>query len=166
MTYRRHPLAALAVAAAFQPACSFVFIERAPTKHKQMRAFDCTSSVTTPVLDTIWAGLNGIGAAVALSQSDRDYAGRTPDRGTTIGVGLAWLAVSGASAIYGFTQTRACRSAKDDLYTRLSEQRLPEPGPGIAIPASAITGACQKDTDCKGTRICEANVCVDPKPPQ
>ena len=99
MTHRRYPLAALAAAAAVQTACSFVFIERAPTKHKQMQAFDCTSSVVAPVLDTIWAGLNGLGAAVALGQSDRDYAGRTPDRGTTIGVGLAWLAVSGASAI-------------------------------------------------------------------
>ncbi len=166
MTHRRYPLAALAAAAAFQTACSFVFIERAPTKHKQMQAFDCTSSVVAPVLDTIWAGLNGLGAAVALGQSDRDYAGRTPDRGTTIGVGLAWLAVSGASAIYGFTQTQTCRRAKEDLYTRLSQQAPPESGPGIAIPASAVTSACQKDTDCKGARICEAGACVDPKPPQ
>ncbi len=132
-----------------------------------MPAFDCTSSVAAPVLDTIWASLNGIGAAVALGRSDQDYAGRSPDRGTTIGVGLAWLAVSGASAIYGFKHTQTCRAAKEDLYTRLSQQQpLAPPGPGIAIPVSSVAGTCQKDTDCKGTRICEGGACVDPKPPQ
>jgi hypothetical protein len=36
-----------------------------------------------------------------------------------------------------------------------------------AAPATppGPTAGCGKDTDCKGDRICEAGVCVDPRPP-
>ena len=35
---------------------------------------------------------------------------------------------------------------------------------GFLASTSAHAGGCEKDTDCKGDRICEASVCVDPSP--
>ena len=35
---------------------------------------------------------------------------------------------------------------------------------GFFTASSAHAGGCEKDTDCKGDRICEASVCVDSAP--
>ena len=35
---------------------------------------------------------------------------------------------------------------------------------GFFAASPAHAGGCEKDTDCKGDRICEASVCVDPAP--
>ena len=35
---------------------------------------------------------------------------------------------------------------------------------GFFTASPAHAGGCEKDTDCKGDRICEASVCVDPAP--
>ncbi|HEY6173888.1 MAG TPA: hypothetical protein VIX73_05555, partial [Kofleriaceae bacterium] len=41
----------------------------------------------------------------------------------------------------------------------------------VAVAAVGCSGAqprtvgCSKDTDCKDPRVCEHNVCVDPRPP-
>lgn len=64
------------------------------------------------MLDAIWAGLDGLGAASAGSDS------MNPQQGQIVAVGLAWLAVSGISAIYGFTKVSECNKAK-----RLRDER-------------------------------------------
>jgi hypothetical protein len=45
--------------------CSFLFVKGPPAHHAQLQSFDCSESNALPVLDVIWAGLNGIGAASA-----------------------------------------------------------------------------------------------------
>jgi hypothetical protein len=35
---------------------------------------------------------------------------------------------------------------------------------GSFTPRAAVAGGCEKDTDCKGDRICEASACVNPAP--
>jgi len=89
-----------------------------------MAVFDCSDSNAWPVIDAIWAGLNGIGAASAAGDD------KTQNRGQIIGVGLAWLAVSGISAIYGFSKVSQCKDAKQQR----DEQHL---GGGAATPPPA-----------------------------
>jgi hypothetical protein len=99
--------------------CSFIFSEGPPPSHERLPYFDCSTSYAPPVLDTIWAGLNGLGAAVAAGQSDAEWKqNNSSDRGTVVGVGLVWLAVSGASAIYGYNKVAACHEAKEKLMLR------------------------------------------------
>lgn len=94
--------------------CSFLFVNGPPAHHEQMRYFDCSSSNVIPVLDVIWAGLNGLGAANAFSKDEDEM----ENRNTVIAVGFMWLAVSGASAIYGFTTVADCKGAKEKLMLR------------------------------------------------
>jgi len=64
--------------------------------------------------------------------------GKSVDRPTTIGVGLAWLVLSGASAIYGYHHTAECRAAKDELSVRLSRLVPPRSDgvPTAALPSN------------------------------
>jgi hypothetical protein len=105
--------AALCAALSLQPACSFMLVKGPPDNHPDLQTFECTDSYTWPVLDTIWAGLNGIGAASALG--DRE----NPDRDQIVGVGMSWLVLSGIAAIYGFSKASTCSDAK-----RLRDARL------------------------------------------
>jgi hypothetical protein len=111
--------------------CSFIFTEGPPPNHERLPYFDCSSSAAAPVVDTIWAGLNGLGALVAAGQSDEQWKqnNNATERSTVIGVGLVWLAVSGASAIYGYQKVGACRDAKAQLLMRQSRQIGPEAWP-------------------------------------
>ena len=84
-----------------------------------MQSFDCTG-YTLPVFDTIWAGLNGLGVAIAASSSDADwqkqYGGGS--RSTTIVSGLLWIGISGASAAYGYSKAEACTNARSEMENR------------------------------------------------
>ena len=99
-------------------------------------------------------------------------------------VGFGWLALSTASAIYGFSQTSNCRAGKEELSARLNRlpppQSWPPPGaqpvtppasspaktgtPPVAVPINpASFEGCGKDMDCKGARVCNSNhQCVAP----
>jgi hypothetical protein len=80
--------------------CSFIFSEGPPANHQRLPYFDCSTSYAPPVLDTIWAGLQGLNAVGAAATSEQDW-NADISRGAVIAVGLVWLAVSGTSAIYG-----------------------------------------------------------------
>jgi hypothetical protein len=124
--------------------CSFIFSDGPPANHRQLPYFDCSTSYAPPVLDTIWAGLNGLGALTALASSSEEWEQRqTSDRSTVIVVGLSWLALSGASAMYGYNKVGECKPAKEQLMLRMSRQQIapawpPPPGypPGYPPPAS------------------------------
>jgi hypothetical protein len=100
-------------------ACSFIGSYGPPPDYQRVQSFDCTG-YTLPVLDTIWAGLNGFGAISAAASTDDEWNSRTSiaSRSTTIAVGLVWLALSGASAAYGYSTARECTKAKDDVADR------------------------------------------------
>jgi hypothetical protein len=120
--------------------CSFLFVNGPPDNHKAMPYFDCTSSVAAPVLDTVWAGLNGLGAASAASASDAQWKaqGQSNERGTVAVVGLVWLMISGASAIRGYQLTSDCREAKGQLAARLTQPRPSRPGIPLAPGAPPV----------------------------
>ena len=84
---------ALFLAAVATSGCSAIFTKGPPLDHAYNSRFDCSTSYAPPILDTIWAGLNGAGAAIAMSKSDAEWERtQTNDRAATIAVGLTWLA--------------------------------------------------------------------------
>ena len=154
-------IAALALAGLAASGCSFAFVHGPPPHHEQSPSFDCTSYVVAPVLDAVWAGLNGFGAINAAATDQATWDARTStSRGGVIAVGLGWLVLSGASAIYGFKTTADCRAALADL--ELRTKRGAPPPPASFVPAPAMEG-CARDTDCKGDRVCVQRECVAPK---
>jgi hypothetical protein len=114
----------IVLTAAPSAGCSFLFVNGPPTGHEQLPYFSCTQSNTMPVLDAIWAGLNGLGAAVALSADESTL----QDRNQTVAVGAAWLVVSGLSARTGFRRTNQCRAATMQLVQRQARR---DTTPGI-----------------------------------
>jgi hypothetical protein len=124
------------VALLFHSGCSFLFVKGPPEQHAQMWTFDCSESNAFPILDTIWAGLNGLGAITAAGDST------TPNQTQVIAVGTSWLVVSGISAIYGFSKVSACNEARRQREERYQKalggpSAVPAPGPGPALPAGA-----------------------------
>jgi hypothetical protein len=115
---------AVTFALVLQSGCSFMFVKGPPANHAEVAVFDCSDSNGWPAVDAVWAALNGIGA---ISASNDDM---NPQQGQIVAVGLAWLAVSGISAIYGFSKVSDCSKAK-----RLRDERYF--GSGVAGPAPA-----------------------------
>ena len=72
------------------------------------------------MIDTIWAGLNGLGALVAAGTSQAEWNSKPEfgSRSVTIASGLVWLGLSGASAIYGYSNAQKCSEAKDERMNR------------------------------------------------
>lgn len=106
-------LTAAAAFASSTSGCSWIFTEGPPSNHAMLPYFDCSTSYAPPVLDTIWGGLNLLGAVNAAGQDD-DY----ENREAIMATGLIWAAVSGASAVYGYSKVGQCHSAKEQLMVR------------------------------------------------
>ena len=112
--------------------CSFLF-SKGPKSDSDYGTHpgDC-SGYALPVLDTVWAGLNGIGAMTAASTSQVEWDSKKEyaSRSTTIAVGLLWLGIYGASAIYGYSNASKCSEAMADTEDRPRYLPLPRrPGP-------------------------------------
>jgi hypothetical protein len=144
----------MACALLLHSGCSFLFVHGPPADHARVTTFECSESNAWPVVDVIWAGLNGLGAASAAGDD------KNPQQGQIVGVGIAWLVVSGISAIYGFGKVSTCKDAKrarDERYLgrgvvpieapsaagasprgpAAAPALAPTPSPGAATPATA-----------------------------
>ena len=131
--------------------CSFLFVTEAPPNHQRLPYFDCTSSRTSPVIDTVLAGVYGaaaVGGLIASTQAG-SQTGAGDSSSSGLAVTLLPLAFAGglaASAISGYSQTAKCREAKTELMERLMlrSPALPagepldpwlNPGPAVGGPA-------------------------------
>lgn len=155
-------LIAACLLSCFATGCSWLFVDKAPPNHAQLRYFDCTSSKIAPVLDTVEAV--GGSLAAGIIASDSSY-GSDKAAGVAVEIGLA--AVFAASAIYGYTATSDCRDAKDALAARIKRGAI-ESAPEsyrLGPPSGPPLGGCTYDTQCKGNRICRAGQCVSPDEP-
>lgn len=127
-----------------------------PADYRQLQSFDCTG-YTLPVFDTIWAGLNGLGAAIAATSSDADWQKRSGgvSRSTTVVSGLLWVGISGASAAYGYSKAEACTNARNDMENReyfgiprRSPRYLPRPRPSPnPLPPPPSADPQMRDSD-------------------
>ncbi len=112
----------LASATSILVGCGFIFSHGPPENHQELEYFSCTESNTGPILDIVWGSLNVLGALAAAADPD---AYTNSDQ--IIFVGLTWGAVSGAAAAVGFTKSRECRDAKQELARRQSTVAEPRP---------------------------------------
>ena len=87
-----------------------------------MSGFTCTESITGPILDVVFLGLNTTAGVIMLSDPDE-----FGDSGYILGSTLVWGAILGASAVVGFNKTSKCRDALRDLAERQS-------GVGVQTP--------------------------------
>lgn len=116
-----------------QSACSFLFVQGPPDDHARRVSFSCSESNTLPVLDMIWAGLNGLGAAVV------DDTAENKDQVRVVGIG--WLLLSGISAIYGFSKVSECNKAQQLRDERFYPGGVAAPPPAAPPPAAPPPGA-------------------------
>jgi hypothetical protein len=98
--------------------CSLAFVERAPAQAATLRYFDCTSSRTAPVLDTVGAGFYGVSTVIAVSVSEDEFDRHGVSKLATVALNLAISALFGAGAIYGYRETARCADAKRGLSGR------------------------------------------------
>jgi len=59
-------------------------------------------------------------------------------------------------------QTRGAAELQQ-IELRLPHVGVEAPAPAAAAPVAGVPGACVKDADCKGDRVCENAVCVAPR---
>ena len=45
--------------------CSYLFVQREPANHEQLRSFDCTSSRLAPIVD-VGGAIEGVGTAATI----------------------------------------------------------------------------------------------------
>jgi hypothetical protein len=119
--------------------CSFVFVSGPPPQHEQLPYFSCTESRVAPVLDTIFAVLQGANLILAASVDDEQWAenynGDPPiSRTSSIPLYAVATLLGVGGAYYGYTRTAACRDAKAQAMGRSNRnfgqpQTWPPPGP-------------------------------------
>jgi hypothetical protein len=142
---------------------------------------ECTDSKAAPVLDTICAGYfvaNGIVLAGLKTCNDATFGEACVESGTksagiALSVGLAALCAISAGSGYGRASHCAEVKASNTLCITGNEEACrklnPAWTPPLKLPAAAAPGTaawsetgCAKDTDCKGSRVCERGACVEP----
>jgi hypothetical protein len=121
--------------------CSFLFIKKPPAEPEKLRkdvAPICTSSRIAPVLDTAVAGFEIYRTAYAAGADDSAYQDFPISREDDIALGLTFMALFGASAIYGYVNTTRCSKLEDRyMYPQEAEeeeQETEEP-PDEALPS-------------------------------
>jgi hypothetical protein len=96
------------------PGCSFLFTtapKSEPTyggAASEYQSSNCTTSKAAPIVDTVIAGLEGVRTGLALAADKGDYENAPISKEADIAFGLGFLALFGASAIYGFVVTDKC----------------------------------------------------------
>jgi hypothetical protein len=107
--------------------CSFLFVDAPPKNHERLPYFECSSSRGWPTEDLILGLVYGVNFAVAA----KEQAGES--------LAISMVAASAlflASAYSGYTDSRHCREAKEDLMFRLTRQPMyaPVPTPYLLPP--------------------------------
>jgi len=105
---RRYPALLLVVVLLLLPGCSWLFVDRLPEDHHSHRDYDCTTSRTAPVVDTILTATN-VASAIYVASLDN-----VKNKGPAVMLGLSVAAIWASSAVSGFHATSQCREAKED----------------------------------------------------
>jgi hypothetical protein len=127
--------------AGFLPGCSFLFTTapRHPEPSAQFDSNKCTTSKAAPIADTLIAGLEVARTGFALSADNSTYDRAPISRAADVGLGVGFVALFGASAIYGYYVTGACSARRQGVVV-VEHQKEPEdrePGDPDASPAPA-----------------------------
>jgi hypothetical protein len=124
--------------------CSFLFVRGKPANVEALppsEPVECTTSKASPILDTVFAGLEVARTGYALSRTDSDYSGSQLTRGADIGLGVGFVALFASSAIYGYVKTGSCADAKEQHERAIQPYLLPVGAPPPSPPPSAASPA-------------------------
>lgn len=128
--------------AAGSGACSYMFVDGPPAKHRQLPYFQCTTSRAWPVVDTVLGGAYAIETVAFLGAGSSSMnTGATKPLAITAGA-LALL--FGVSAVSGYGKASECREATEELQLRLirmQPQAAPGFGPGQQGPSPYQPGS-------------------------
>src|SRR4029079_18328000 len=99
---------------------------------EQLPYFSCSESRVAPILDTIFAVLQGANFIFAASVSDErwaeNYNGDPPiARSTAIRLYAVGALLGAGGAYYGFSRTAACRDAKEQAMLRAQRNNYGQP---------------------------------------
>ncbi len=171
--------------------CSYLFMERAPdVVPTPDYPVQCTSSRLAPAVDTVYAASFAAGAAIfalmprcSTGPDGTDSCVDSGAKTALVGTYAALAVATGVIAHRGFEAANACQRVKnlnvlcitgrEDACRALNSQWTPRrtappgggewqpAGPPVDVPVPGAAG-CTKDVDCKGTRVCERGVCVEP----
>jgi len=115
------------------PGCSFLFTT-APKSAESPSEFaskKCTTSKAAPIVDTVIAGLQGVRTGIALAADKSAYDDSPISREADVAFGLGFLALFGASAIYGYYVTGQCSASHDRAviveHPKAREENEPSP---------------------------------------
>jgi hypothetical protein len=117
--------------------CSFIFVEPLADHHHPGDRTECTSSPTSPIVDSAFA-LGYVGSAAYIGTRDN-----VSNKAPAVALALVDAAVTLSSAIYGYVETDACRVAKRDSETPLPFRGLGTtpfiggPSPVPVVPSAA-----------------------------
>jgi len=109
------------------PGCSFLFTtapKSAPSPAESTSEYEsskCTTSKAAPVVDSVITGLEVARTVYALTADESAYDNAPIGRGADVALGLGFMALFGASAIYGFYVTGEC--SKHHHHAVILEQR-------------------------------------------
>ena len=126
--------------------CSYIFVTGKPANVEALppsEPITCTTSKVTPILDTVFAGLEVARTAYAVSLSDGDYSGQPLNRGADIGIGASLVALFASSAIYGYLVTGSCADAKSQHERQRQQYLYPAGPPPVEFPAQSAPPAPQ-----------------------
>lgn len=104
--------------------CGFLFVNGPPENHEKLPYFSCTESNAGPILDVVWAGIQGLALAGNANNGN----------GSLAAVNVAWIVVSGAASYVGFDKTSRCRDAKLQLAMRQGQVVAAGQPSGLASP--------------------------------
>jgi hypothetical protein len=99
---RRFPDLLLVVVLLLLPGCSWLFVDRLPEDRHSHRDYDCTTSRTAPVVDTILTATN-VASAIYVANQDN-----VKNKGPAVMLGLSVAAIWASSAVYGYRATSEC----------------------------------------------------------
>ena len=120
--------------AAGSGACSYMFVDGPPAKHRQLPYFTCTTSRAWPVVDTVLSATYAI-ETVALASSMGG--GSSATAGGSLALGGAAVLFA-ASAVSGYGKASACREATEELQVRLTRMQL-QAAPGFGFGQQGLS---------------------------
>lgn len=130
--------------------CSYTALKKLPSNHGASDAFECSSDLTYPLIDTTITILAGV-LAIALVSTGNDP-GQNDQKIPGYVLGGASLGLA-SSAIYGAYHVNKCKSAQ------ATDPANTTPPPNTQTPAPGkLGGKCSEDTDCSVDLSCDATM--------
>ncbi len=154
-------VAASTIVAINSVGCSFAFVNAAPDHAAQAPAqqpVECTSGRAAPVIDTIIGAYQLVRTGYALQADDSDYSGTGFTREADIGLGLGFMTLFTASAIYGYSLTSECAGLKERHALAASESWSP--------PAPTESGATPTESPSRSSIFAPPSTEEEPAEPE